>query len=134
MAMIDCQSGHVRSKSESSTSDLLKEVTVERIGEISKEWLEQWSEIQKEVEKTCARIAKEMGKMRTALDTITLAELKREIQVDKEVLERLTRLREQVTGVFGHISEMSEKARGFRKKLEKFSSAAGDQMPRSTRR
>jgi len=98
---------------------------VKGISEISKEWLEEWSDIQQEVESTCAKVAKEMAKMRTALDNITLDELKREIEADKDAFQRLTRLRQQVTGIFGHISEVSEQAGGLRKKLQKLSSAAG---------
>jgi len=94
---------------------------VERMEGISREWVEQWGEIQQEVEKTCARIAKEMARMRTALDSETLAQLRHEMEADKEILERLTRLREQVTGIFGHISRMGKEAEAFRKDLQKLS-------------
>ena len=97
-----------------------------RIEGISREWAEQWEEIQQEVEKTCARIAKEMARMRTTLDSETLALLRHEMETDKEILERLTRLREQVTGIFGHISRMGKEAEAFRKDLEKLSPKQSD--------
>ncbi len=86
--------------------------------EISEEWVEQWAEIQEEVRKTCAKVAAEMTRMKAALDGEALAELKRRMEVDSDVVERMTRLREQVTGLFGHISKMSKEAGAFRRKLE----------------
>ena len=86
---------------------------------ISKEWVEQWAEIQQEVERTCARIAKEMARMRATLDSETLDQLRSEAQGDEDVLHRLTKLREQVTGIFGHIARMAEEAEQFRKDLRK---------------
>jgi flagellar motility protein MotE (MotC chaperone) len=100
---------------------------VRQIEEISKEWVEQWSEIQQEVERTCARIAREMARMRSTLDTETLDRLKHEIHGDEDILKRLTKLREQVTGIFGHITKMGKDAELFRKDLQKLGPAAGEQ-------
>jgi hypothetical protein len=100
---------------------------VGQIEHISREWVEQWAEIQQEVEKTCARIANEMGKMRTALDGDALVRLREEMAGDREILERLTRLRQQVTGIFGRISNMGKEAEEFRKDLQRLGPALRDQ-------
>jgi predicted nucleic acid-binding Zn-ribbon protein len=94
--------------------------------EISEEWVKQWAEIQDEVRKTCSKVAAEMARMKAALDGEALAELKRRMEVDKDVVQRMTSLREQVTGLFGHISKMSQEAGAFRKKLEELG-LSGDQ-------
>jgi hypothetical protein len=48
---------------------------------------------------------------------------------DSEILERLTRLRQQVTGIFGHISSMGKEAEAFRKDLQKLGPALRDEPP-----
>lgn len=97
--------------------------------EISREWLEEWAEIQSEVERTCARVAREMAKMRVTLEGEALAELKHEIEEDKDVLDSLARVREQVAGIFGHIAGMSEEAHTLRKKLQNLAPAREKQKP-----